>query len=202
MNKAEKTERWRVALHEASHALVGDLHGVRPMLATIWPDGGGSCRYIGSAGDAYVEAVVAASGPAGEKLADTYSAPTWKAPHTKQRRNRSSTSTATAGMNTADVVAGLLSFIRADAVGPSDWQVVAMYSCNNEDSTTWLARKNRVEVRAARFVEMSKRTILLLATRLYVKGVLDADDFNEILPRETAGDCERPALRVATDTPD
>lgn len=181
-----KSDRWRVALHEASHgvaaiALGGECDGL-----VVFADGsGGSCQ-CGDL-DPSKMAYNTAAGPIGEILAERYPIPETpiadRSPKTCDELESSpiyasSPMLACAIMRTADT----RKHVDSDSRQLALWAISGGYENQPE---TWQRRVALAKRVAAEIVEDNAAKIARVATALYVRGALSRDEITTLFQGTT-----------------
>jgi hypothetical protein len=180
--------RWQAAIHEAGHAVAAAREGLRPKFALVSDSGMGRTVHD-AAVDPFANALIAAAGPAAEALAETYEPP----------RLRYATATSKRAACIEPMVAAVEA-VEHDRPPMLDWQVVATHATSIPDHRQWTARAERVHGLAARLIHLNHWAVLLVARRLYRRGMLTSRDFERLLP-PAAAETGTKRLRVAAVEP-
>lgn len=159
--------RWRVALHEAGHAVAALALTPRRTVRAVLLAGGGGLTFAGDAGG-LLGALVSAAGPAAERLAALHPAPplpSWRdggdeplaAPVVDGARGLACRRLLERGDVDGDLVTAWCT--RGGAGRAPDWR-------------RWREELVRLRWAARRFVREHANEILAAAARLYVEGEL------------------------------
>lgn len=192
-----RVERWKTALHEAAHCVVGHFYGTEPHLVVVTPAAGGECRFLRGNVDAMADAVLSFAGPAAEAISAEIGPPPPDGPEVQAAADGV---TDPPVKTTGQVVAGFLEELRKETGTVPDWQHAAQWACSVEDYNQWPSRMERVKSLAAREVAIHKRLIFAIACRLYREHTLFKKDLDEMLPPRVAAVVQDMPIEVGEET--
>ncbi|MBK9118004.1 MAG: hypothetical protein IPM18_00125 [Phycisphaerales bacterium] len=168
------SERWRIAVHEAGHAVAAYRLGAWPGLVAIT---GPSTGLAVSAmdGPGWAVAVVAAAGPAAERFAAEYAAP---------RREP------LPAARTADVATRQVAMVRAAFPPESlvdDGATIGAWAAAARDGAGRLSRLCAVHAAARLLVMLHAAQVLAVARAVFARGVVAGAELERLLTVPVAG---------------